>query len=147
MIKLGIKSQTRLMGVHPKLVIFTYKVMDKMQKRQLSDRPFTDFGVFEGVRSYSRQKNLLKKGYTKTLDSYHLYGLAVDLVVFKDNKFTWDNKKYEKSWQILTDVCNEVIKETKTEVKHPFSWDLAHYQLTGFKPLYDIRKILKDKIC
>lgn len=68
-------SLAKLEGVHPKLV--------KVAIRALS-YGVLDFSVNEGLRSKERQAQLLKDGFTKTLNSKHLkqsdgYGHAVDL--------------------------------------------------------------------
>lgn len=67
---LGKKSLTRLVGVHPHLV--------QVVKRAIEITEF-DFGVFEGVRTLARQKELVAAGKSKTLNSRHLSGHAVDL--------------------------------------------------------------------
>lgn len=56
------------------------------------------FKLFETRRTLERQKELLAKGYTKTLNSRHFpnaNGLseAMDLVLYIDGKPTWDTSK------------------------------------------------------
>lgn len=70
MYKLSQRSQDRLKGVHPDLV--------KVVKRaiELTDH---DFSVIEGVRSVETQREYVAKGVSKTMNSRHLTGHAVDL--------------------------------------------------------------------
>lgn len=48
--------------------------------------------IFECRRSPERQAELFKSGYSKTLNSKHLTGSAVDMVVKKNDVWTWDIK-------------------------------------------------------
>jgi len=52
--------------------------------------------IFETYRILNRQKELIAKGYSKTLKSKHLIGKAVDFVVFIDGKWSWNYAKYSK---------------------------------------------------
>ena len=76
---------TKLLGVHPDLV----KVILEAQAQ-------IPFRVTEGLRSLERQKQLLAEGKTKTLDSRHLTGHAVDVVALVDGKVSWDFPHYQK---------------------------------------------------
>jgi peptidoglycan L-alanyl-D-glutamate endopeptidase CwlK len=69
-IVLGQRSLSRLEGVHPDLV--------RVVKRAaaISD---LDFTVLEGLRTLERQRKLRAEGASKTLNSRHLTGHAVDL--------------------------------------------------------------------
>ena len=73
--KLSQKSLERLNGVHPSLVFLVQSAMETQ---------IMDFSVNEGVRTLDRQKDLVSKGFSKTMKSKHLvqsdgYGHAVDL--------------------------------------------------------------------
>ena len=63
--------------------------------------------VFETLRSFERQEELVKNGYSKTMNSKHLIGRAVDFVVFVNGDWSWDYKKYEKEYN---DYGNIAIK-------------------------------------
>ena len=75
MIKLNETSKKRLVGVHPDL----QKVINKAA--ELSDIKFV---VTEGLRSVERQRQLVKAGASKTMNSRHITGHAVDLAVWID---------------------------------------------------------------
>lgn len=68
--QLGIRSRQRLSGVHPDLVAVVERAI------QITE---VDFTVLEGLRSRDRQKELFAKGASKTMNSRHLTGHAVDL--------------------------------------------------------------------
>ena len=63
--------------------------------------------VNEWYRTPERQKELVATGKSKTLNSFHLKGLAVDLIRIKDGKVTWDYNDYiplGKIWQKMNGV-------------------------------------------
>ena len=84
---LGARSLSRLEGVHPDLV--------RVVKRAaaMSD---LDFTVLEGLRTVERQKELFKQGATKTMNSRHLTGHAVDLAPMVGGEIRWDWPLYHR---------------------------------------------------
>lgn len=68
-------STARLQGVHPDLI--------RGMTRALQDAPFP-FRVIDGLRTISRQKELVRIGASKTMRSRHLTGHAVDIVPLVD---------------------------------------------------------------
>ena len=77
------RSLRALKGVHPDLA----KVVRRAHglARDAGD----DFIVTEGVRTLARQKELVAKGASKTLNSRHLTGHAVDLAPVVGGGVTW----------------------------------------------------------
>ncbi len=67
---LGKRSLERLVGVHPDLVRVVQRAIE------LTDH---DFSVIEGVRTVETQRQYVAKGVSKTLNSRHITGHAVDL--------------------------------------------------------------------
>jgi peptidoglycan L-alanyl-D-glutamate endopeptidase CwlK len=80
MFHLSETSQNRLENLDPKLV--------QCVRRAITTTT-VDFGVFEGMRSRERQAKLVREGVSRTLDSYHLTGHAVDLVPFIGGRLQW----------------------------------------------------------
>ena len=91
-IVLGTRSLARLEGVHPDLV----RVVKKAAA--MSD---LDFTVLEGLRTLARQKQLMAQGATKTMNSRHLTGHAVDLAPMIDGKVSWDWPLYHRLAKIV----------------------------------------------
>lgn len=85
--KLGVRSQSRLKGVHPELAAVVARAI------QISD---VDFTVLEGLRSEKRQRELVKAGASRTMNSRHLTGHAVDLGAIVGGKVRWDWPLYHK---------------------------------------------------
>ena len=59
--------------------------------------------IFETLRTLERQKWLKSNGYSKTLNSYHMLGLAVDFV-FKTEKGNWTWRVSKDKWNQLAEI-------------------------------------------
>lgn len=93
------KSLSKLEGVHPKLVSVVKRAIE------ITD---ADFAVGEGVRSKARQRQLVAKGASKTMNSRHLvqsdgYSHAVDLFWYKDGGISWDTDNVENFYSLDPD--------------------------------------------
>lgn len=82
--KFSKRSLDNLRGVHPDLI--------RVVTRALSLSPL-DFTVIEGLRTRERQQELVRQGASRTMNSRHLHGFAVDLLpinpVTKKGEFDW----------------------------------------------------------
>ena len=103
------KSMRRLEGVNPALV--------QVVKRAIQITPI-DFIVVEGLRTKERQAYLVEKGASKTMNSRHLTGDAVDLAPIVDNKVSWDWKHFYP----LAEAVKQAAKEVRTEVRWGGCW-------------------------
>ena len=84
--KLSKRSLKSLEGVHPDLIKVVKKAIEITE---------VDFVVIEGVRSVSKQRKLVEQGASKTMNSRHLTGHAVDLAAY-DKGVKWDVHYYHK---------------------------------------------------
>jgi peptidoglycan L-alanyl-D-glutamate endopeptidase CwlK len=135
MYHLGRRSLRNLVGVHPELAFAVHEAI-KITK--------SDFGVTEGVRSMARQRKLVAQGRSKTFNSYHLYGLAVDLVPYIDGNYRWEGRDAAKAFDDISDAMKKVIREHGLNIQNGYDmwgWDHPHWQMTGWRGKYDIRKI------
>lgn len=103
--KLGIKSRLKLKGVHPDLVRVVEKALDISE---------VDFTVLEGLRTRERQKQLVEAGASRTLNSRHITGHAVDLGALVNGKVNW-------SWP-LYDKIAYAMKEAALDLDIPIVW-------------------------
>lgn len=110
-IVLGARSLARLEGVHPDLVRVVRKAA------AMSDMDFT---VLEGLRTVARQKQLLANGATKTMNSRHLTGHAVDLAPVIDGKVSWDWPLYHR----LADVMRSASIRENVPIRWGGTWKL-----------------------
>lgn len=86
MYALSDRSEKRLEGVHADLVKVVRRALEVSE---------CDFGVAEGLRTRERQAELLASGKSKTINSRHLTGHAVDLVPFVGGEAKWDRPAFE----------------------------------------------------
>lgn len=102
---LGTVSKNNLKGVHPDLV--------KVVERAISLSTI-DFRVIEGLRSKARQIELVNKGASKTLNSRHITGHAVDVVALIGGDVRWDWPLYDK--------IAKAFKQAAKELNIPIVW-------------------------
>ena len=119
-IVLGQRSLSRLEGVHPDLVRVVKKAAD------LSS---LDFTVLEGLRTKERQKQLMDLGATKTMNSRHLTGHAVDLAPMVGGTVRWDWPLYHQ----LAVIVKEAAKAENVPIQWGGDWrtfkDGPHWEL------------------
>lgn len=83
---------TRLRGVHPDICRVLHDV----------DYPFV---VVEGVRTIERQRELMAAGKTKTLNSRHLTGHAVDIAPLVDGRISWEWRHFNELARAVRSSC------------------------------------------
>lgn len=97
--RFGDKSEANLVGVHPDLVRIVRLALT------ITD---IDFGVSDGVRTLDEQKILVATGASRTMDSYHLTGDAVDLVPYVGGKWRWEPTLYHQVAQAMHQACSRL---------------------------------------
>lgn len=117
---LSSRSLYNLDGVHPDLAAVVKLAIKKTP---------VDFMVTEGVRTIERQKQLVAAGASKTLNSRHITGHAVDLAALINGKVEW-------SWPLYSQIAT-AMKQAAAELKIQIEWggdwktfkDGPHFQL------------------
>lgn len=79
--RLGARSLKNLQGVHPDLVRVVHRAIELTP---------TDFVITEGLRTRKRQEELVAAGASKTMNSRHLTGHAIDFAPIVAGKVRWD---------------------------------------------------------
>jgi peptidoglycan L-alanyl-D-glutamate endopeptidase CwlK len=97
--KLSRRSLERLQKVHPDLVKVVLLAIELTE---------VDFGVTEGVRTVERQRELFANGASKTMNSRHLTGHAVDLVAYVGSEVRWDWPLYHKIADAMKRAANSL---------------------------------------
>ncbi|WP_433947434.1 M15 family metallopeptidase [Brevundimonas diminuta] len=118
--RLSSRSLARLDGVHPDLI--------RVVKRAIQITP-VDFGITEGLRTKERQKELVAKGASRTLNSRHLTGHAVDVVAYIGSEVRWDWPLYPK----IAAAFRQATKEEGVPITWGGDWpklrDGPHFEL------------------
>ena len=122
--KLSQRSRKRLEGVHPELVAVV--------NQAILITPI-DFIVTEGLRTLARQRELYRAGATKTLNSRHLTGHAVDLAPWVGGTVRWDWPLFHK----LADAMLDTAEAMKIHLVWGGTWtrfpDGPHFELSRDK--------------
>jgi peptidoglycan LD-endopeptidase CwlK len=113
---LGKRSKERLEGVHPDLVAVVERAIT------ISN---VDFTVLEGVRTKERQKELFAKGASKTMNSRHITGHAVDLAPWP---ISWEKEEFIP----IVKAMRQAAEELGIDVVHghDWGWDSPHHELS-----------------
>ena len=109
--ELSLRSLDRLNGVDDSLVVVVKRAI------QLTE---VDFGVSEGLRSVARQAELVSKGASKTMNSKHIDGLAVDLVAYIDGRISWELNLYDN----IADAMAAAAKEYGVTIRWGGAWHI-----------------------
>lgn len=118
MYKLSQRSMQNLSGVHPDLTAVVKRAI------QITEQ---DFSVIEGVRNINRQRELVAKGASTTMNSRHLTGHAVDLAPYPVN---WDWEYFYP----IADAMKQAAEELDVDLEWGGDWksfpDGPHFQLS-----------------
>lgn len=85
--RLSQRSRAALQGVHPDLAAVVEAAIELTP---------VDFMVTEGLRTAARQAELVRAGASRTLNSRHLTGHAVDVAAWVDGQVRWDWPLYPR---------------------------------------------------
>jgi len=118
--KLTTEDERRLAGVHPDLAKIVWLAAER------ADRPFK---VLEGKRTLARQRELVAKGASQTMNSRHLTGHAVDIAPLDDGQVSW-------AWPLYYPLA-KTVKKAAADLRVPIEWggdwrkfkDGPHWQL------------------
>jgi peptidoglycan L-alanyl-D-glutamate endopeptidase CwlK len=118
--QLSQRSLDRMKGVDERLVNVVKRAIEISE---------IDFVVTEGLRTKERQAQLLKAGATRTMNSKHIVGKAVDLAAIVDGQVRWDWPLYAK----LADAMKRAAEILNVEIEWGGDWitfkDGPHFQL------------------
>ena len=99
------RSAKNLAGIHPHLVAVTALALS------LSE---IDFVVIEGRRTRARQAELVASGASRTMNSRHLTGHAIDVAAWIGGTISWDWPVYER--------IASAFKEAAQKLSVPIVW-------------------------
>jgi peptidoglycan LD-endopeptidase CwlK len=118
--ELNARSLKNLKGVNPDMVAIVHRAAE------LSPVYFV---VTEGLRTVKRQAELVAKGASRTMNSKHLTGRAVDVAAFPDGKLSWEFKYYKS----ISEAFKQAAKELGIRIRWGGDWksfvDSPHFEL------------------
>jgi peptidoglycan L-alanyl-D-glutamate endopeptidase CwlK len=103
--KFSARSLKSLQGVHPDLVRICHRALELTP---------IDFVVIEGLRTVERQKQLVAAGASRTMNSRHITGHAIDFVPMVNGGIRWD-------WPLFPPVAT-AFKQAAAEFGTPIVW-------------------------
>jgi len=103
--RLSQRSHARLRGVHPDLIAVAEAAIRRTE---------VDFMVTEGLRDAARQATLVKAGASRTLNSRHLTGHAIDVAALVEGRVRWD-------WPLYGRIA-EAFKAAARDLDVPLTW-------------------------
>jgi peptidoglycan L-alanyl-D-glutamate endopeptidase CwlK len=101
----GERSIKNLTGVNADLVRVAHKALALSQ---------IDFAVIEGLRTKARQAELMAAGASKTMNSRHITGHAIDVAPIIGGKIRWD-------WPLFDELAKAFKLAAKDE-NVPIVW-------------------------
>ncbi len=114
------RSEAALQGVHPDLV----KIFNRAYTLA-TVKPV----VTEGLRTVARQRQLVAKGASRTMNSRHITGHALDVAFIFGKEVRWDWPLYKT----FADVMKQAAKELSLSIEWGGDWksfkDGPHFQL------------------
>lgn len=118
--KLSQRSENNLKGVHPDLERVVRLAITLTE---------VDFGVIEGLRTIEKQREYFNKGASKTMNSRHLTGHAVDLMAYVGSEGRWDWPLYHK----IADAMKLAASQLGVQIVCGADWknfpDGPHFEL------------------
>lgn len=123
--KLTAASIKRLEGVHPHLVAVVKRAAE------ITRQPFQ---ITEGLRTLSRQRELVRRGASRTLRSRHLkapngLGHAIDVVAMIGGRISWEVPLYH----VIADAMRQAATQLGIRIEWGGDWveffDGPHFQL------------------
>jgi peptidoglycan L-alanyl-D-glutamate endopeptidase CwlK len=114
------RSLRNLKGVKPELVEVVHRAAEISP---------VYFVVTEGLRTVQRQAELVAKGASKTMNSKHITGRAIDVAAFPNGKLSWEWKYYT----VISQAFKQAAKELEVPIKWGGDWrtfkDAPHFEL------------------
>lgn len=121
MFRFSRRSYESMAGVRPELVAVATRAL------ALTD---VDFVVTEGLRTQARQRELVRIGASRTMQSKHLDGRAIDVAAWHDGAIRWDWPLYER----IADAMKRAAQDLGVTITWGGDWtslkDGPHFEIS-----------------
>lgn len=108
--KWSLRSLKEMGEIHPDL----RKVCDEALRLTVKRHTVLDFVIIDGRRTIKEQQLHFANGASKTMNSRHLHGYAIDFAVLVSGKIRWEKEYYMP--------IGTYFKEAAKRVKVPIIW-------------------------
>lgn len=118
MFKLSKRSLNNLEGVNPRLVGVVKRAIEITT---------VDFGVTQGLRTIDQQREYVRIGKSKNMNSLHLpqndgYSHAVDVVAYIGPDIAWELNLYDN----IADAFAEAAREQNVSIRWGAAWTIPN---------------------
>ena len=120
-VSMSSRSLSHLDGVDPRLAMLVGVVSLETEY---------DFIVIDGLRTLAEQRVLLQRGVTRTLDSYHITGHAIDVAIWHEGKVQWVPEMYRVLAQRFKKAATAMSIDLKCGVDFKSFFDGPHFQVS-----------------
>jgi peptidoglycan L-alanyl-D-glutamate endopeptidase CwlK len=107
-----------LVGVDPRLAVIAGRALGKTP---------IDFVIIDGVRTEAEQREMVRTGASKTMNSKHLTGRAIDIMAWLNGKGRWEPELYQRIWPAFEAAAGELGLELVWGGS--WGWDWGHIEL------------------
>ena len=113
--------------------------LTEIVKQAQHDNPDLPFTVAPqgGTRTQTEQDALVRKGVSKTRQSFHIGGNAIDVVPLINGKMDWDSKEAQAAYAEIDQAMSAAATKLKTPIgpehEQLKSWDPGHYSIPPAK--------------
>lgn len=84
--------------------------------------------VAEGRRTVAQQREKVKLGYSKTMNSYHLTGMAADIV---DKRYMWNISLSHQYWRDQGQIVNS-LRTSNTGLQWGGDWGKGYQRYINY---------------
>lgn len=135
--KFSKRSLSNLEGVDKSLVEVMHRALELTS---------VDFAVTEGLRTVARQKQLVAQGASKTMNSRHLTGHAVDVMAFIGSRGSWELPLYYK----IAEAVRAAAIEQQVSIRWGGAWTVSNIikwdkSMEDANKLYVAERISQDR--
>ncbi|MEM1352010.1 MAG: M15 family metallopeptidase [Pseudomonadota bacterium] len=120
--RFGTRSLQCLDGIHPDLVKVAHRALEISK---------VDFGIHCGMRTRLQQERLVAMGKSKTMNSRHLTGHAIDVHPWIEGDIPWND---QHPWRSVASAFKKAAKELGVDLEWGGDWarfiDMPHMQLS-----------------
>ena len=130
--QIGNRSLDNLKGVDIQLVCLVVETLRKGGQ---------DFAVTDGVRTIEEQAELVSRGASKTMNSKHLTGHAVDIVPYYNGKVRWE-------WPLIYPMIRDVwyaANKYNTPLRWGGVWDRPFLSLDPDRLEHEVQAYVNRK--